>query len=70
MVVMEIFIHINNITKDCFGVLLLVYESKCLHNGPGTKGEMPTVEVFLRDPSPYLHGFWRKTTENSEWLGW
>ena len=25
--------------------------------------------VFLRDPSPYLREFRRKTTENSEWLG-
>ena len=32
-------------------------------------GGMSSVGVFLRDPSSYLYEFWRKTTENSEWLG-
>ena len=32
-------------------------------------GGMPSVGIFLRDPSPYLREFWRKTTENSERLG-
>ena len=32
-------------------------------------GAMPSVGVFLRDPSPYLREFRRKTTENSERLG-
>ena len=26
--------------------------------------------VFLRDPSPYLYKFWRKTTKNTKRLGW
>ena len=34
---------------------------------PGTKGEMPSMQVFLRDPNS--HKFQKKTTENSEHLG-
>ena len=32
-------------------------------------GGMSSVDVFLRNPSPYLCEFRRKTTENSEQLG-
>ena len=32
-------------------------------------GGVPSVGVFLRDPSPYLQVFRSKTTENFEWLG-
>ena len=44
----------------------------CSLMGPGPTGDVPSVcvcGVFLRDPSPYLYEHWRKTTENSEWLG-
>ena len=51
-----------------FGVLVFVNRSNCQHEGPGTIGEMPSMGVFQREPSPYLHKFQRKTTENSEWL--
>ena len=30
---------------------------------------MPSVGVFLRDPTQYLHEFRRKPSKNSEWLG-
>ena len=30
------------------------------HVGPGPMGEMFSVGVFLRVPSPYLREFWRK----------
>ena len=30
------------------------------HEGPKPMGWMPSVEVFLRDPSPYLREFRRK----------
>ena len=36
------------------------YESNCPLMGPGTIGGLPSVGVFLRDPSPYLREFWRK----------
>ena len=32
-------------------------------------GGLPSMGDFLRDPSPYLHEFRKKTTENSERLG-
>ena len=35
--------------------------------GPGPVGGMPSVGVFLRDPSPYLRVS-EKTTKNSEQL--
>ena len=36
--------------------------------GPGQAGEVPSVDVFLRNPSPYFKEFQKKTTENSEEL--
>ena len=30
------------------------YESNCPLVGPGTIGGLPSVGIFLRDPSPYL----------------
>ena len=43
-------------------VLVMVFEneSNCLHEGPGTIGGMPSVGVFLRDTSLYLHELRRK----------
>ena len=35
-------------------------KANCPLVGPGTVGGVPSVEVFLRDPSPYLLEFWRK----------
>ena len=35
-------------------------KSKCPLLGPGTIGEMPSVEVLLWDPKPYLREFRRK----------
>ena len=49
--------------KWCFKYGLLVgcmFESNCPLVGPGTIGGIPSVRVFLRDPSPYLREFWRK----------
>ena len=41
------------------------------HEGPGTIDGMPSVGVFLWDPSPYLREFWRKPrktpTEDGTW---
>ena len=37
--------------------------------GPKPIGDVFSVGVFLRDPSPYLREFSEKTTENSERLG-
>ena len=36
---------------------------------PGPIGDVPSVGVFLRDPSPYIREVSEKTTENSELLG-
>ena len=35
-------------------------ESNSPHVGPVPMDEMPSVDVFLRDHSPYLREFWRK----------
>ena len=35
------------------------HESNCLLVGPGTVGGVPSVGVFLWDPSPYLRDFRR-----------
>ena len=37
------------------------------HVVPWPAGRVPSVEAFLRDPSPYLRKFWRKKriTQNS-----
>ena len=37
--------------------------------GPRPAEEVPSLGVFLRDPSLYLRKFRKKTTENSERLG-
>ena len=36
-------------------------KANCLKIGPRLIGGMPSVGVFLRDPSPYLREFRRKT---------
>ena len=44
-------------------------KGNCPHVGPGPAGgECPSTGVFLRDPSPYLREFRRKTKKNSERL--
>ena len=40
-----------------------------LSKGPKPMDGMPSVEVFLKDPSPYLREFWRKPWGNSKRLG-
>ena len=44
-------------------------KDNCPLMGPGSVRGMLYVRIFLRDPSPYLRKFRRKTTENSERLG-
>ena len=39
---------------------VLGFKANCLLVGPGIIGGMPSVGVFLRDPSPYLREFRRK----------
>ena len=39
-------------------------KADCLKKGPRPIGGMPSVGVFLRDPSPYLHEFRKKTYKN------
>ena len=34
------------------------------HEEPGTKGGMPSVRIFLRDP--YLRKFWRKPPHQTQ----
>ena len=36
-------------------------KADCLKKGPRPIGGMPSVRVFLRDPSPYLREFRRKS---------
>ena len=36
------------------------FKANCPLVGPGPIESVPSVEVFLRDPSPYLHEFWEK----------
>ena len=50
------------------GWLVVGFKADCLTRDLGLGG-MPSVEVFLSDPSPYLPEFRRKKTENSERLG-
>ena len=40
-------------------------EANCPHVGPGPIEDMPSVGVFLKDPSPFTRVS-KKTTENSE----
>ena len=42
------------------------FKSNCPLVGPGTIGGMPSVEIYLRDPNPYLREFRRKPRKNSE----
>ena len=42
------------------------YKSNCPLVGPGTIGGMPSVGVFLKDPSPYLREFRRKPPNLSD----
>ena len=41
-------------------VVVVGFESNCPLVGPKTIGGMPSVGVFLRDPSPYLRVFRKK----------
>ena len=52
---MYLFIRINYSWLVGFRI-----ESNCPLVGPGIIGGMPSVVVFLRDPSPYLRKFRRK----------
>ena len=45
------------------------YESNCPLVGPGTIGGVPSVVVFLRDPSLVFTWVSEKTTDNSDRLG-
>ena len=47
----------------CFGCRV---KANCSLVGPGHIEEVPSVGTFLRDPSPYLREFRRKTAENYE----
>ena len=47
--------HHENSKDDVVG-----FEANYPPVGPGPIGGMPSVKVFLRDPSPYLHEFLRK----------
>ena len=43
------------------GWLLVVgFEANRPHVGPGPIGGVPSMDVFLKDPSTYLREFWRK----------
>ena len=33
------------------------FPHKCSHVGPESAGEVPSVEVFIKDPSPYFREF-------------
>ena len=45
------------------------FKVSCPLVGPRPMVGLPSVGVFLRDSSPYLYEFRKKTTENSERLG-
>ena len=49
------------VIHGCVWLVGCMFESNCPLVGPGTTGGAPTVGVFLRDPSPYLREFQRKT---------
>ena len=59
-----------SVSKIKFGILFsrwmdgCRYESNCPLVGPGSIGGLPSVGVFLRDPSPYLAEFRRKPRKN------
>ena len=48
--------------------LVVGFKVNCLLVGPGTIGGMPSMGVFLRDPSPHLCKFWRKPLKTSNGL--
>ena len=48
-------LQINTIRMDGYR-----YESNCPLVGPGAIDGLPSLRVFLRDPSPYLREFPRK----------
>ena len=45
------------------------FESNSLLVGPGPVEGVPSVGVFLRDPSPYLRKFWRRPQKTPKGLG-
>ena len=46
---------------NCDGLCCVVgFKANCPLVGPGLIGGVPSVGIFLRDPSPYLLEFWRK----------
>ena len=56
-----------DLQDQCFTIKLSRYsgggvgvKANCLKKVPLPIGGMPSVGVFLRDPSPYLRGFRRK----------
>ena len=59
----------RNINQNAGWLVGCRVEGRLSHWGPRRVGGMPSVGVFLRDPSPYLREFRRKTAENSERLG-
>ena len=48
-------VNIHSVIAKNF--MVLVRKSNCQHEGSGTKRRMPSKEVFLKDPSPYLSEF-------------
>ena len=42
------------------GLLVVGFKADCLTKGPKSMGRVPSVGVFLRDPSPFLQEFRRK----------
>ena len=39
-------------------VVVVAFKANCLFVRPGPTGEVPSVGVFLRDPSPYFLDIW------------
>ena len=53
-------INLKESKKKCCAQLCCINNANSPHLGPLPIGGMLSVEVFLRDPSPYLREFWRK----------
>ena len=45
------------------------FKANCLLVGPGPLGDVQSLGIFLRDPSPYLREFRKKKTKNFKQLG-
>ena len=57
---------LGKFADKCASMLDCRIKANCLLVGLGPVGRMSSMGVFLRDPSLYLHEFWRKWQKTSK----